>query len=117
MTFEQKMEAYKLSNHIADKLIPCCAEGFILNPKTFSILDDCQFLLQYAKLMGRFHFPVNPIEIFSWITENSGIILSGECFLKGWRDNDYYFLVPVLISDSMEACLASTHLNSYPEAA
>ena len=117
MTFDQKMEAYKLSNHITDKLITGYPEGFILNPKTFSILDDYIFSLQYAKLVGSFHFPVDPIEIFSWITENSAIILSGKYFLRGWRDNDCYFLVPVLIRDSTESYLTPTYLNSYLEAA
>ncbi len=102
MTFEQKNKAYTLSRYLIDGVISCCPEGFLLNPHTFCVLDNSVFSVLLKNPIGCFHFPVNPKEVFSWITENSDIILSGEYLLKGWKKEDCYFLAPVLIKQSCE---------------
>ena len=111
MTFEQKIKAYELSEYIFSSVIPCYSEGFLLSTKTFSILDDSVFMIEYENLAGCFHLPVNQIEISSWINENSEIILSGKYFLKGWKNKNCYFLTPVLIKQRCEIQLIPIPYN------
>ena len=68
-------------------------------------------MIEYENLAGCFHLPVNQIEIFSWINENSEIILSGKYFLKGWKNKNCYFLTPVLIKQRCEIQLIPIPYN------
>ena len=111
MTFEAKNKIYELSHYLAYAIMPYYPKDFLLNPKTFSILNNDVFSILFGSSTGSFHFPIAPVEISSWISENSDTILSGKCLIKGWKVKDCYFLAPVLIKRSCEMQLANIALT------